>query len=940
MAGTIDQLIINSPYEEPREHWKYDRESRSFSRAEGRRPAGYVRATPGSKTFDDPGIFVPLDLPNLIRPRVKAWRSAGYPGVTGITSRLLSHWRDSQLDEQRRFFFCQMEAVETLIWLTEAPPSEHQGIQIQGDGGKFHRVCCKMATGAGKTLVIAMTIAWQILNKVANPQDKRFSKSVFVVAPGLTVKKRLEVLEPSSAGNYYDRFDMVPSALRDKLRNGRVLVRNWHALNWETDEQLSRRRGVDKRGAKSDIAYVREVLDEMAAASNIVVINDEAHHAWRVPAGMKVRGVSKAEVEEATRWVAGLDRIRRSRGILQCFDFSATPFAPSGKESQEEALFPWIVSDFGLNDAIEAGLVKTPRVVVRDDGVPDAATYRSKLYHIYEWVKDDLNRKAEAHEPLPDLVTNGYYLLGKDWLETYRRWKGVGFPTPPVMITVANRTESAARVKYAFDHGKVRIDELAEPSRTLHIDSKVLEQAEAREERAGTDIADPEEEWDSGKPVRRLTKEEQAERLRLMVDTVGVPGQLGEPIQNVISVGMLSEGWDAKTVTHVMGLRAFSSQLLCEQVVGRGLRRTSYDVDPATGLFTPEYVNIFGVPFTFLPHEGGDGVLPPPPPPKSKIEPVPEKVSFEITWPNVLRIEPVYSPRLTLDLQAVETLCINAAETATLAELAPVVEGKPDVTRVAEIQLEDLARRFRFQKIVFEAARDVFDQIRPAWKGSREALLAQLVAIVESFLRSDRVELVPAFFNSEDNRRRILLTLNMNKIVRHLWEAIRFENSLCLTPVFDTERPIRRTGDMLPWYTGRPWEYTKKSHINRAVFDSTWEASEGSVLDRDERVEAWAKNDHLGFEIVYVFDGEKKKYWPDYLVRLVDGTMLVLEVKGRESDKDLSKRRFLDEWVRAVNDHGGFGKWAWAVSRNPSDVTDLLVRAGTRGSTSRASSAT
>jgi len=926
MPGTIDQLIINSPYQEPRQYWTYDRESRSFSRAEGRRPAGYVRATPGSKAFDDPGVFVPLELPNLIRPRVSAWREAGYPGVTGITSRLLAHWRDPEFAEQRRFFFCQLEAIETLVWLTEASPSERQGIDIRGDGGAFERLCCKMATGAGKTLVMAMTIAWQILNKVANPHDKRFSKNVFVVAPGLTVKKRLAVLEPSAEGNYYDRFDMVPSALRDKLRQGRVLVRNWHGLNWETEEQLSRRRTVDKRGAKSDQAYVREVLGELASASNLVVVNDEAHHAWRVPAGIAVRGVSKADVEEATKWVAGLDRIHRARTILSCFDFSATPFAPSGKESQEEALFSWIVSDFGLNDAIEAGLVKTPRVVVRDDGVPGAGSYRSKLYHIYEWVKDDLNRKAEEHEPLPDLVTNGYYLLGKDWLETARQWRGLGFPTPPVMITVANRTETAARVKYAFDHGKVRIDELANPSRTLHIDSKVLEKAEAREEEAALELAAeeaPEEEEEP--PVRRLTKEEQAERLRVMVDTVGVPGQPGEPIQNVISVGMLTEGWDAKTVTHVMGLRAFSSQLLCEQVVGRGLRRTSYDVDPQSGLFAAEYVNIFGVPFTFLPHEGGDEVVPPPPPPKSKIEPDQEKHSFEINWPNVVRIEHVYAPRLTLDLAHVELLRINAAETATLAELAPVMEGKPDVTRLTEIQLDDLARQFRFQKIVFETARDVYDQMRPGWKGSREHLLTQLVGLVESFLRSDRLEIVPGLFNQDDRRRRILLTLNMSKVVRHLWEAIRFENALRLTPVFDPEKPIRSTGDMLAWYTGRPWEYSKKSHINRCVFDSTWEASEAAVLDRDERVAAWVKNDHLGFEIVYVFDGQVRKYRPDYLVRLSEGTMLVLEVKGQETAKDQTKRRFMDEWIRAVTDHGGFGTWVWAVSRNPSDVHDALA---------------
>ena len=279
-----------------------------------------------------------------------------------------------------------------------------------------------MATGSGKTIVMAMVIAWHILNKVTYPQDARFSKNVLVIAPGLTVKSRLAVLEPHNPANYYEAFRIVPEALMEKLRQGKVIVRNWHALNWETEEKIKKRRSVDKRGAKSNEAYVRDVLGDMASASNILVVNDEAHHAWRVPAESKVKGVAKDEIEEATKWVGGLDRINQARGVLTAYDFSATPFAPSGKKSSEEALFGWIVSDFGLNDAIESGLVKTPRVVVRDDAVPDAKTYKSRLYHIYNdpEVKDDLNRKAEPQEPLPDLVINGYYLLGYDWRETAR----------------------------------------------------------------------------------------------------------------------------------------------------------------------------------------------------------------------------------------------------------------------------------------------------------------------------------------------------------------------------------------------------------------------------------------------------------------------------------------------------------------------------------------
>lgn len=923
---TIDQLIINSPFEEPTKYWSYDRASQTFDLIEGsRRPAGYIVATPGSQTFDDPGILVQLPLVNQIRPRVNAWRENGYPGATGITKRLLEHWYEPEERQERRFFFCQLEAIETLMWLAEAPAAEKVGIEIPSDGGAFTRLCCKMATGSGKTVVMAMLIAWQVINKVTYPQDTRFAKHVFVVAPGLTVKSRLQVLVPAGRGNYYDEFNVVPTAFLDKLRQGKVLVRNWHVLNWETEERIAKKKSVDKRGAKSNEAYVRDVLGELATARNLLVINDEAHHAWRIPAESKIRGVRKDEIEEATKWVGGLDRIHAARGILTCFDFSATPFAPSGKKSSEEALFGWIVSDFGLNDAIESGMVKTPRVVIRDDGKL-ASDYKSRLYHIYNdpEVKDNLNRRAEPQEPLPDLVTNGYYLLGKDWLETARHWQDHA-PTPPVMISVANRTETAARIKYAFDLHKILIDELCMPERILHIDSKVLDMAESQEEAVAVEEASDDTDSDNGTD-RKLTKKELAELLRQTVDTVGQQGKPGEQIQKVISVGMLSEGWDAKTVTHIMGLRAFTSQLLCEQVVGRGLRRTSYEINPETGHFEPEYVNIFGVPFTFLPHESKDGTPPPPPTPKTRVEPVQDKQKFAITFPNIIRIDHVYRPKLTLDIATVPPLELRAHETARLAELAPIVEGKPDVTKISTIDLEELGRRFRLQKIIFETARDIFDQMKPNWSGSKGELIAQLIRLVEGVLRSDIVQITPPLFEQDDLKRRILLTLNMQKIVQHIWEAIRVENTESIVPVFDTDHPFRTTEDMRPWYTGKPCALTKKSHINVCVFDSTWEASEAFELDRNSHVDAWVKNDHLGFEILYVFRGVVRKYRPDFIIRLKTGAYLVLETKGQDTQQDQTKREFLDEWVRAVNEHGGFGKWQWAVSRDPADVGGILSK--------------
>ena len=423
-----------------------------------------------------------------------------------------------------------------------------------------------------------------------------------------------------------------------------------------------------------------------------------------------------------------------------------------------------------------------------------------------------------------------------------------------------------------------------------------------------------------------MTRKQRAELLRRQVDTVGRPGHAGERIQNVISVGMLSEGWDAKTVTHIMGLRAFTSQLLCEQVVGRGLRRTSYEVNPETKLFEPEYVNVFGVPFTFLPHEGWENGPPPPPDPKTAIEPVRNKAAFEITWPNVVRIDHAYRPRLSLDWGRAKVLELDAARTAQLAELAPTIDGKPDITKITSIDLENLAREFRTQRIVFETARDVYDQMEEKWQGDRTFLLAQLVRLVEQFIRSGKIAITPALFLVDDLKRRLVITLNMNKVVRHIWEAIRHENTERLEPVFDRDRPIRATGDMRIWYTGKPCEPAARSHINFCVFDSTWEASEAFVLDHASEVAAWVKNDHLGFEVFYVYQGVVRKYRPDFLIRLTSEDMLVLETKGQDTDRDRTKRKFLAEWVEAVNQHGGFGRWSWDVSMTPGDIRDILAR--------------
>ncbi len=925
MTNKTDHLIICSPYEKPAQHLKYIREERKFEIVEGRRPAGYIRASEESRGFDDPGEFIPLREVNQIRERVDKWRVAGYPGITTVTKELLEHWKNPA--REPRLFFCQIEAIETLIWQVEGPQSERQGIEIKGDGSPFQRLCSKMATGSGKTIVMAMLIAWQAINKATYPKDTKFSKNFLVVAPGLTVKSRLKVLYPTDEQNYYQAFDIVPTDMFDKLRQANIKVVNWHMLAWETEVDIQRKHSVDKRGVKSDEAYTREVLGEMANAKNLIVINDEAHHSWRMNPEAEGKYTRERDLkdsaEEATVWIGGLDRIHKTRSILRCHDFSATPFYPSGKKVSEETLFSWIVSDFGLNDAIESGLVKTPRVVIRDDGRL-TKEMKSRFYHIYNdpEVKGDINREAEPQETLPDLVTNAYYYLGLDWLETAKRWKEHKAETPPVMITVANRTETAARIEYAFNRGKIRVDELKNPDTTLRIDSKILKEAESKEETV---------ESVDGNGEKKQTKTELAELLRKQVDTVGKVGQPGEKIQNVISVGMLTEGWDAKTVTHIMGLRAFTSQLLCEQVVGRGLRRTSYEVDEETGLYAPEYVNIFGIPFTFLPHEEGEDTPPPPPKPKTRIYPDENKKQYEITWPNIVRINHIYTPKLELDMTKVKRLELRPEETPFRTDLAPFLDGKPVSTKLTEINLADekvesILKVLRRQRLIFEISREIYDQMQPNWQGNKEYLLIQLVKIVEDFIDSNKIFIYSLAYREDDLRRRLLILLNINKIVQHLFNAIKFENTQQVAPIFNKELPIKSTENMMTWFTSRPCEHTIKTHINQVVVDSTWEMTEAFELDHNPEVVAWAKNDHLGFSISYVFRGVIHKYYPDFLIKLKNGKTLILEVKGKDDQQNRTKRQYLQEWIEAVNTDGRFGKWTWDVSFRTSDIKDKIKK--------------
>jgi type III restriction enzyme len=718
--------------------------------------------------------------------------------------------------------------------------------------------------------------------------------------------------------------------MRQKLNQAEILIDNWHALMPLKQPE----RSVVKKGAESDEAFTRRVLGRLAASRDFIVINDEAHHAYRIPEDDQVKKSDDFDPEEATRWVSGLDRLHATRRIQRCFDLSATPFGPSGRANTERGLFAWVVSDFGLNDAIEAGLVKTPRVVVRDDAMPDARTLRPKLYHLYRdrSVSQDLNRRgAEPHEPLPKLVQDAYTLLGADWRETLRQWRELGHPSPPVMLTVCNRTETAARVEHYFSKGDAHWPELHVPDRTLRVDSRVLEKAEIGETAASDKgyesrlqaIVQAAEIPEDRKARSRGAKKE--DLLREIVDTVGKRGQPGQDLQNVISVAMLSEGWDAKNVTHIMGLRAFTSQLLCEQVIGRGLRRVSYDTDD-DGLFKPEYVNVYGVPLTIFQDARTNGYdAPAPPKPSTQIESLPERNSLEIRWPNVLRIETVVRPRLAIEWAKVETLKLDPASTPISAEIAPAVGGATDMSKVHIIDLEQLPEEFRLQRLTFRAARKAFEDLSGRFKGHRDYLVVQLIRLIEEFLDSDRLS-IPSLYHQEPLRKRILLALNVDLIVQHLLRYVSEQNLEHIEPVFDEERPIGSTREMRTWYTTKRCRTTQKSQISHVVADSAWEQYAANAFEKSALVTSYAKNDHLGFQLYYLWNGARRRYIPDFLIRLANGKTLVLEMKGADSDQDRAKRAALDAWVLGVNAKGGFGVWCWDVVFEPAKVNDVLAR--------------
>ncbi|MBR1420524.1 MAG: DEAD/DEAH box helicase family protein [Selenomonadaceae bacterium] len=905
-----NSLVINSAYKEPARHLEYDESQKTYRIKDGRRQAGYKFQAPskGKKSIAAE-YFVPLDRVNELRNLIKKWRESNYPGITPITRTLLEYWK--RPDRSPKFFFCQLEAIETLIYLTEIQPD----FKIPPDGLKhFQRLCTKLCTGGGKTIVMAMLIAYMACNKNRFASDTRFSSNILIVAPNLTVRERLLVLDTAEhknsndekIRNYYEIFDIVPQELNFYFKP-KILVINWQQLMEKNDKPA-----VDKRGAKSDEAYLRDIdggnfVSKFRSASNLIVINDEAHHAWRnenPEQKSNLKGAEKKEFEEdartATVWITGLDRIHRARNIRRCFDFSATPYIPSARKDDSAKLFGWIVSDFGLFDGIEAGIVKTPMLVYDSNGLKSTqkgSKYKSKLFHIYreEGVDKDLGDiKKSEDEDLPELVRDAYALLGASYQKSMEAFNDQKIP--PVMITVASNTSATARIKYAFDHKQLPVpSELCNPETTLRIDSKIF-------------------------------SDESEEELREKSNTVGKPGEAGADIRNVISVGMLSEGWDAQNVTQIMGLRAFSSQLLCEQVLGRGLRRTSYELLDKEETFRAEFVNVFGIPINILPmDEFADGrPIPPPSKPAARIYPMPERKSdFEIIIPNVLRVDRIQFETLSIDWQKIPELTIQTSDIATRVDMGAVVDSEPDSQRLLKI----LYDRDRLQTIIFDSAGKIFDLTMKTdprnWQKhyTKLHLIGQIVRLVQDFLESDKIKL-----DSDKVKipREVLYAIRIENIIWHIWDYIVGEEGEYFVPMYNPQARAISTNDMMPWYTMRPHKPTKKSHISHIVADSSWEDTVAEMLDDNEHVISWVKNDHLGFSISYNFEGNPHRYIPDFVVTLDNGKHLVLEVKGVAIPEDQSKYSALEKWCAAVNKEEEFGTWNCAMSRTPQDVDGII----------------
>jgi type III restriction enzyme len=704
----FERPILNSPYEYPARHWELDPDGQPTGHIiETRREARFITPIPRPKkqkrvkgqerlVFDEgAGVstaaqqYDPTPVINELRRHVDQWRVIANPGSWGVTpetARLLQHWRHHQFSGVRPFF-CQIEAAETVIWLTEVAPNERVGKRFlehltnaNNDANpELMRLALKLATGAGKTTVMAMLIAWQTVNATRRSQSRRFTRGFLVVTPGITIKDRLRVLQPNDPDSYYANRELVPTDMLDDVRRAKIVITNYHAFKRRERVELSKggrallqgRVGGALDTLETEGQMLQRVMPELMAFKNILVLNDESHHCYREKPAVEdeddLRGDDRKEAErnnEAARlWISGLEAVNRKLGLQRVIDLSATPFFLRGSGYAEGTLFPWTMSDFSLMDAIESGIVKLPRVPVAEN-IPGGEM--PMFRNLWENIRKDMPKKgrgkAEGLDPLalPTCLQTALQALYGHYEKTFELWKEAGIVVPPCFIVVCNNT-STSKLVYDFVSGFRRQhddgsssflnghlplfrnfnehgDPLPRPN-TLLIDSEQLESGDALDDDFRTMAADEIDRF-RREIVERTGDRREAEGLtdqdllREVMNTVGREGRLGGSIRCVVSVAMLTEGWDANTVTHVLGVRAFGTQLLCEQVIGRALRRQSYHLNE-DNKFDVEYADVLGVPFDFT----AKPVVAPPQPPRETIQVhavSPERDALEIRFPRVV----------------------------------------------------------------------------------------------------------------------------------------------------------------------------------------------------------------------------------------------------------------------------------------------------------------
>jgi type III restriction enzyme len=975
----VPSPILNRPYDIPALHFEMGPHGPTGEVREGRRPSESfipIAASRKGKRVAGDAVQTAFDfditgerrerneLVNELRREVAKWRKFGYERVTPISRKLLLHWADES--RENRVLFCQRDAVETAIFLAEVAGRHGYADwrrRLDSPNAEYNaglpRIALKMATGTGKTVVMAMLIAWQTANKVQTPRDSRFAKRFLIVTPGITIKDRLRVLQPGSEGNYFDERDLIPADLRGAVRQAQIVITNYHAFALKDAKELkgvsSNTRRILLAGKKVDPfretpdAMVARVLREFVSSKEqLVVFNDEAHHCYQDKPIQSVPGHGLTKEEQAANtdarmWFTGLQAVQQRLGIKTIYDLSATPFYLGGSGYNEGYIFPWVVSDFSLMDAIESGVVKIPRTPVDDDATGDLVTY----LRLWDHIGKELPKKKQpvsAWIP-PKELEGALHSLYRSYQRSFEHWERTlaqHDEPPPVFIVVCPNTV-VSKLVYDYIAGtdpkpgalalfsNVTDGKALTRPRTILVDSVQLESGDAMKadfkQAAAAEIDAFKADIRRRNPGTDSDKLTDEDLLREVMNTVGKSGKLGEDVRCVVSVAMLTEGWDANTVTHILGIRAFGSQLLCEQVVGRGLRRRSYALTE-DGFFEPEYANVYGIPFAFIPSDRTTKESLPRSP-AVMVESAPGREHLRIEFPKLegYRVEIPDEP-LIFDPAQADRFVVGPSTVPTRTDVAGIVG-------VAE-QIADDPTRYRPQQVAYALARRVLHTYLTALGDDpRPWLFPQLAHICRDWL-DGCVDLAPGYTVGH----LMASTERQAEAAEAIHRAItRVEGGReRLRPMIRRFDPTGSTADV-SFPTRKAVEETEKSEVSHVTLDgiggNTWEQLLANTCEREARVAAYAKNDHLGFVVPYVHKGRTHGYLPDFLVRLEqrpdDVTRtLIVEVSGGQKSPGPTKAKAdtaRDQWCVAVNNHSGLGRWGYIEIKTMDRVREQLAAA-------------